>query len=441
MQIPGQGNRLFVAIVLHQLRMFKIFFMLAPQSGKLPAGMITRYRHFCIVPVLALAAALSGCQSAFGPQALARTHPAYNEAIISSINEQMLRNLVRMRYRDVPFYLEIGSVTASLSLGANAGVNADVNLGGGDSLSPSAGIAYADKPTISYTPLRGEDLLKSILSPLQLEDILVLTQSGWNIDRVFGLCFERINNLYNAPNASGPTPKLEPAHEKFGELTDALRTLQENQLIEIGRKERQDCIKEKKICTKKKIACNGQEQDCTDETEVCIEEKRSCTDIVVKLAARNDRYKNAFDRIYELLKLDRNKDEFSLSTDFLKLKSTQNTQWIVRPRSISGVLYYLSHNVKAPFRHREEKLVTVTQDKDGGTFDWKDTPAGSVFKVMTSKEQPEDAYVATHYRGHWFYIEDTDPDTKSTFMLLRQLFDLQAGQTNPQVPALTLPVR
>ena len=38
-------------------------------------------------------------------------------------------------------------------------------------------------------------------------------------------------------------------------------------------------------------------------------------------------------------------------------------------------------------------------------------------------------------------IEDTDLETKSTFMLLRQLFDLQAGQTNPQVPALTLPVR
>ena len=54
-------------------------FMLAPLSGKLPAGMITRYRHFCIVPVLALAALLSGCQSAFGPQALERTHPAYND--------------------------------------------------------------------------------------------------------------------------------------------------------------------------------------------------------------------------------------------------------------------------------------------------------------------------------------------------------------------------
>ncbi len=185
-----------------------------------------QYTRAYFLLVLALATMLSGCQSTFGPQAIERTHPAYNEAIIASINEQMLQNLVRMRYRDVPFFLQIGSVTASLSLGANAGVNADVNLGSGDSFSPSVGIAYADKPTISYAPLQGEDLLKSLLSPLQLQAILVLTQSGWNISRVFGLCFERINNLYNAPTASGPTPELEPDYEEFSRLLVLLRTLQ-----------------------------------------------------------------------------------------------------------------------------------------------------------------------------------------------------------------------
>ena len=403
--------------------------------------MITRYRHFCIVPILILAAVLSGCQSAFGPQALERTHPAYNEAIIASINEQMLQNLVRMRYRDVPFFLEIGSVTASLSLGANAGVGAGVNFGSGDSLNPSAGITYADKPTISYTPLQGEDLLKSILSPLQLEDILVLTQSGWNIDRVFGLCFERINNLYNAPNASGPTPLLEPVHESFDKLMKVLHRLQKARLIEIGIKQKQNCIKEKKICTRKKLACTEETQDCTEEKEVCTEEKRNCTDIIVKLAADDDQYKYELDLVDKLLELDRDKDEFSLSTDFLKLKSAQNSQWIVRTRSISGLLYYLSHNVITPARHQVEKLVTVTESKDGGTFDWRGTPAGSVFQVMTSEEQPEDAYIATHYRGQWFYIADTDLESKSTFMLLRQLFDLQAGQKQSTGPTLTLPVR
>ena len=361
--------------------------------------MFMRYQITYTFLLLTLVAMLSGCQSAFGPQALARTHPAYNEAIIASINEQMLQNLVRMRYRDVTFFLEIGSVTASLSLGANVGLNSDVNLGSGDTLSPGAGIAYTDKPTISYTPLRGEDLLKSILSPLQLEAILVLTQSGWNISRVFGLCFERMNNLYNAPNASGPTPAQEPDHEEFGDLMDALHTLQKNQLIEIGTNEEGS--------------------------------------IVIKLVRDNHVYKHQIDQVYRLLELDRGKDEFTLNTDFLNM---DNTQWTVRPRSISGLLYYLSHNVEAPADHRHE-LVTVTRADDGGRFDWNDTPAGRVFKIHTSGERPGNAYIATRYRGYWFYIEDTDLESKSTFMLLRQLFDLQAGQTSPQVPALTIPVR
>ena len=361
--------------------------------------MITRYRHCCTVSTLALVVVLSGCQSMFGPQALERTHPAYNEAIISSINEQMLQNLVRMRYRDVTFFLEIGSVTASLSLGASAGLGSEVRFGSSDTLSPSVGIAYSDKPTISYTPLRGEDLLKSILSPLQLESILVLTQSGWNINRVFGLCFERINNIYNAPNASGPTPEHEPEHVEFVALMDALRILQKNQLMEIG--------------------------------------TRDDNDIVIKLVTDNDRYRDDVDRVYDLLELDRNLDEFSLNMDFLEMN---NTQWTVRARSISGVLYYLSHNVEAPARHRDV-LVTDTRLRGGGSFDWGDTPAGRLFRVRSSAEQPENAYIATRYRGYWFYIEDTDLESKSTFMLLRQLFDLQAGRTEPQVPALTLPVR
>ena len=376
--------------------------------------MIMGYRFVYLLLIIAFAAALSGCQSAFGPQALERTHPAYNEAIITSINEQMLQNLVRMRYRDVPFFLEIGSVTASLSLGANAGVSADVNLGGGDTLSPSAGIAYSDKPTISYTPLRGKDLLTRIHSSLKLDSILVLTQSGWNIDRVFGLCFERINNLYNAPNASGPTPDEEPSYEEFNRLLDLLRKLQKERGIEIG----------------------------TEEKQNCDEEKQDCLDIVIKLAVHDDRFSNEIDQIYELLQLDQ-EEKFRLSTDFFKLKNTQNTEWIVRTRSISGLLYYLSHNVTVPSRHREgkEKLVTVTESNDERPFDWSKTPAGSMFNVMTSMEQPEDAYIAIRYRGHWFYIKDTDLETKTTFTLLRQLFDLQAGQRQSTGPTLTLPVR
>ena len=359
-------------------------------------------QHPSIYIICILSIILAGCQASFGPRALERTHPAYNEAIVASINEQMLQNLVRIRYRDVPFFLEIGSVTASLSLGANAGVDASVAFGGSDSLSPGVGISYADNPTISYTPLQGENLLKSLLSPLQLESILVLTQSGWSISRVFGLCLERVNNLYNAPTASGPTPETEPDYAAFNQLLQLLRTLQNNRLIEIGARK------------------NGE-----------------TSDIVIKLITDNPDYQDEINQVYDLLQLSHDINTFRLNTDFLEL---EKTQWTVRIRSMSSLLYYLSQNVEIPYQDQTGGLVTITSASSGGSFDWGNTPAGKMFRVKSSSERPDSAYIATYYRGSWFYVEDTDLKSKSTFILLRQLFDLQAGQTKYEGPTLTLPV-
>jgi hypothetical protein len=51
------------------------------------------------------------------------------------------------------------------------------------------------------------------------------------------------------------------------------------------------------------------------------------------------------------------------------------------------------------------------------------------------------AFVAIPYRGQWFYLADNDLESKSTFMLLSQLFRLQAGAAKAAGPTLTLPVR
>jgi len=44
------------------------------------------------------------------------------------------------------------------------------------------------------------------------------------------------------------------------------------------------------------------------------------------------------------------------------------------------------------------------------------------------------------YRGTWFYIDDADLNSKSTFGLLSYLFYLQAGDIKTFTPALTLPL-
>lgn len=347
---------------------------------------------------------LTGCQSSFGPMALKNTHPAYNQAIIQTLNEQMLLNLVRLKYRDQPYFLKVGSVTASLSFDSNVGIGSEINLASaGNMISPSLGFGYADTPTISFQPLQGEDFLKSVLSSISFDALLVMTQSGWSIERVFGLCVERLNDLHNAPSASGPSPALEPEYTAFKQGLKLMRQLQLEHQMEIG----------------------------TDENNQ--------VSILIKITAENA---EAVSELSTLLKLPHSLNTqsllFKLNNNFLH---TDANTLKIRPRSIASILFYLSQNVDTPQEHIDRGLVTVTKTNQGNDFNWSKTPAGEFFNIHYSEDYPERAFLVVPYRDYWFYIADNDLKTKSTFMLITQLFDLQAGQTKYSGPTLTLPVR
>ncbi len=90
-------------------------------------------------------------------------------------------------------------------------------------------------------------------------------------------------------------------------------------------------------------------------------------------------------------------------------------------------------------RHRVYTLPLALVDADGKAFDWNEV-TGGLFRVHASKSRPKRAAVRVRYRDHWFYIDDADLDTKSTFALLLQLLALQAGEESSGAPVLTLPV-
>ena len=49
-------------------------------------------------------------------------------------------------------------------------------------------------------------------------------------------------------------------------------------------------------------------------------------------------------------------------------------------------------------------------------------------------------YASVRYRGHTFWIDDGDLDSKSTFTMLNLVLALQAGEVPSGGPILTLPV-
>ena len=81
----------------------------------------------------------------------------------------------------------------------------------------------------------------------------------------------------------------------------------------------------------------------------------------------------------------------------------------------------------------------MPKDEAGRAFDWSWVTDG-VFHVCVSKFRPHHAFVATQYRGYWYYIADSDLTSKSTFDLVLEMHNVQITKGMTTAPLLTLPV-
>lgn len=351
--------------------------------------------HFLWVLAVLLSLSFSGCATRLGPASIQQSHRPYNDSVIETLNEQLLLNLVRLKYRDNPYFIEVSSITSSQSIEGSIG--AAGTLPRLRTFGVSAGSTYSDSPTISYQPLQGEEFIQKLMAPVPVSAILKLTQSGWSVQRVMRLAIEQANNIHNAPTASGPTPEQPPEYEEFKHVVSRLQRLQETHGLDVA-------------------LDSGQVAMTIDPARI----------------SRADGIE-----VRRLLRLDPAGSQVVLTEKPQKRRGPDDLY--LQTRSVIGILFFLSHNVEVPQAHVDKGLVTVTRNPDGSLFDWHDV-TGDLLNVHTSATPPTDAFVKLRYRNAWFYIADNDLESKSTFMLLNQLFNLLAGDIKKAAPVLTIPV-
>jgi hypothetical protein len=395
----------------------------------------------------------SGCQ--IGPRALKVGHAGYANAARRILDEQLLLNLVRLRYRESPIWLDVTSISTQFEFDSSGEVRGTLNENVGrngalnpDSLGLTGSIGYSERPTISYNILGGEDFLKRILKPFSVEGVSLLAESGWRADRVFRLTVERMNGLRNAPQASGPTPSYVPRYRPFLEAAHLIQDLVRGHLIElevdtrfenIGDPVSFENVEGDMLVDAAKIGAEFMAVDGGTKM-VLTQEQRV---LIIRFTQRAQASPEAA-RLQELLALDESRIRFDIvdpaDGDFDPIEMREGLNNIsLRTRSFMGVLYYLSHAIEAPPEDIAYGPVTQTIDEDGQAFQWQEL-LGDVFVVHHSENRPKKAAVAVPYRGNWFYIAEDDKSTLSTFALLNQLASLQAGGEQGPSPVLTLPV-
>ena len=65
--------------------------------------------------------------------------------------------------------------------------------------------------------------------------------------------------------------------------------------------------------------------------------------------------------------------------------------------------------------------------------------SGPPIRILVGDAAPKDAFVAAQYDGRWFWIADTDIQSKSTFAIVMLLFSISETGVKGGAPVVTIP--
>lgn len=398
----------------------------------------------------------TGVGCSLGPRTIHNDRLLYNEAVKTTSEQQLLLNIVRMRYTDSPSSLAISSIADQREITGSIGiVPFYTSAGAGDvgsyrgSIWPSAGLAGVTRPTLSFTPLDDQEFTRRLFTPISLEGTAYLSKTTWPISVVFRLYLENLNWVSNAETASGPTPCASPEYADFLAGISALQRLQDRKLIAIFSEPREKVMSvgrgeqnEQLRVALDAINEGYQLQTNPDGTWKLVKEKNQP---VLRLGdiASDDEDLAIFCTAF---RLDPSLRTFDLTADgvdpfLIGTPSIGLDKLDLETRSLLQVLYFVSHGVDVPAVHLASRLAPTTFEASGQAFDWRQVMQG-LFQVrhVRSRKPPTCAQIAIKYQDYWFYIDERDRETKSTFSLLLEVSRLELNTPSSTAPLLTLPL-
>lgn len=334
----------------------------------------------------------------------------YSEEIGQAKQQQMLLNVVRLRYNDPVSFVDVERLSTNDRTSVDSRLSTNVAIDGtqiDQIINGNIGSSQNYSPTVVYQALRGKSFADLLLRPVPPSTIFLLSQSGWNIEQMMLCCVARIGDVDNVRDAAGPGPSIIADNSRFLELSRLMRETQVSGglLVQV---------------------VNGgvgpiEEGSVQDTDPVVIFKWHRGTQQGKELAEflTNNWATSVKD-------LAGNRYTTSIST-----RGNLYGDYAFRGRSVLGTMSAMSLGVHVPPEHAE--IAPLLQGAPGELSGRCAAPSaaqnvvGPYFSVSHSIEKPEMATVAVKYRGYWFYIDDRCRDAKATLDLLNQLYALQAG--------------
>ena len=355
--------------------------------------MIQYAREFTQLTMLTLTILLiSGCGS-FGPRTIDTDQLNYGHSVGDAWKNQMLANIVRMRFYDMPVFLDVGQIVSGYTLETtvNGSVGFNTSFTGDNTQGLGVSGKYIDRPTITYSPKTGDDYLRSLLEPVRPSALMALILAGYNAELLFTWGVEAINGVRNYSVTRKSATGASPDFVKFVELLSKLQA----------------------------AGAVGFELETDPETDADMifffyddESDAQLTKMKTKLR--------------EIIDLPEDQHEFRvLYSPF----AVDDETLAIQTRSILQMLTAMAG------------FVDVPADKAARASRGFDVRAGAArpFQVNTSTERPEDAFASFKYNGDWYWIDHEDILAKRAFTLMLFITTLTNQPENMNAPVLTIP--
>lgn len=330
----------------------------------------------------------------YGPGTIQRDQMDYGLSLNKSRKQQLLANIVRLRYLEAPVFVDVASVINQYALSGNvqAGLGFNNSFSSGDTGTVGAGGRWEDRPTITYAPVSGRKFAESLLTPVPPEALFALVQAGWPADLILRLSVSAINGVEDATESPLDRKQADP---RFRELLAVWTRLREQRALGLRRSggETEGAA----------ILLYLTEQDASEQTRRDLEFLRST------------------------LGLNPDANEYRLKYGLVP----ENANTIaVLTASILDLMLDLAWQVDVPQQHIDDGR-TASTFVDTGL-------GGSLFTVRHAEDKPQDTYVAIRDRGYWYYIDDRDMVTKRTFGVLQILLSLTESGEGARGPVVSI---
>lgn len=341
----------------------------------------------------------SGCQH-YGPRTIVADRLPYNEAIALSWKAQTLLNIVKLRYIDTPFFIDVPQITSGYTLQgvatANGGIFPPVShlASFAQQLGLTANVqgAYQDRPTISYAPQTGSQFIRNLTMPINPGSVLFLLQSGYPADVVFDLTVESINGVRNRSVSGG---QLRPADPDFAWIVQTIRKAQISGHVGIRVE---------------------QDKDKKDTVAFFFHDQGIDPELARELA-----------EVRKILRVDPKGRDFRVVFG----GTAKNPNEIaILSRSGLRILTELSTFVEVPGEHLAAGSAPPIGEQDPGPQ--------PPFHVFSGPTRPCDPFVAVCYEGHWFWIDKRDFLSKRTMNYLLVLLALADTGSKESLPVITI---